>query len=222
MKKSILSLFFMVYATSSMAGYIYHSPLEANGGGALPNGSINMGSGSGTGPTDPIEEWLAATPSYTSWIDDGGLYGCSNWTPDPSTVTLGDAFTQTGSDCSQNQTRTKQDREQETTTLAYRNVGTPITESNILTGLTDTRSATGTKPAIECAPYARAGYSDSYYLREDPGNIYYVKFGDENPSANIYPIIGNGYVYTKGEHKETIEWSAGVPSIYYEVCRTPQ
>lgn len=229
MKKTLFSLVFCIYASSSMAAYVYHSSLEANGGGALPNGSINIGSGSGNGSTDPetpdpIEEWLAASPSYTSWINDGSSYGCSGWTPDPSTVTSGDTFTQTGSGCSQNQTRSKQEREQEKTTLVYRNVGSPVTESNTLTGLTDTRSAIGTKPAIECAPYARAGFSDSFYIREDPDGMYYVKFGDQNPAGNIYPLSANGYTYTKGVFKETVDINVGyiIHAQYYEVCRTPE
>jgi hypothetical protein len=91
-----------------------------------------------------METWVAATPVYTSWVNSGGIYGCSNWSPSPSTVPRGKTFTQTATDCEQDQTRTRQNREQETTTLVYRNVGGLITENQTLTNQNSSRSATGT------------------------------------------------------------------------------
>jgi len=44
--------------------------------------------------------------SYTSWVDTGGHYSCTTWTPARSTVNFGVSMTQ-NRDCSQNQDRTK-------------------------------------------------------------------------------------------------------------------
>ena len=90
------------------------------------------------------ETWVAAAPTYTSWVNTNTLYGCTNWTPAGSTRTSTATFTQTATNCSTDQYRTKQDREQETTTLAYRNVGTVVAENSILTDQTATRSYTVT------------------------------------------------------------------------------
>jgi len=94
--------------------------------------------------TGTKETWAATTPTYTSWVNSGAVYGCTNWSPATSTVTIGQAFTQTATDCSQNQTRTRQDREAETTTGEIRNVGTPVTETRTIAA-SSTRQATGTK-----------------------------------------------------------------------------
>ncbi len=44
--------------------------------------------------------------AWSSWSDSGTHYSCQSWTPNVSTINLGDSFTQTR-DCSQNQTRTR-------------------------------------------------------------------------------------------------------------------
>ncbi|MCT8186346.1 hypothetical protein KY380_26765, partial [Pseudomonas sp. HD6421] len=90
------------------------------------------------------ESWVATTPTYTAWVNSGAVTGCTNWSPATSTVTTGQSFTQTATDCEQAQTRSRQDREQETTTNAIRNKGTAVTENQTITA-SSTRSATGSK-----------------------------------------------------------------------------
>ncbi len=102
-------------------------------------GQVNTRTAVGT-----LETWISAEPLYSEWINSGTLYDCNNWSPDPSTVNYGVSFTQTATDCKQNQTRTRQNREQESVTLEYRNVGNLITETNTLTSQTNTRTSTGT------------------------------------------------------------------------------
>lgn len=94
--------------------------------------------------TGTKETWVATTPTYTTWINSGSVTGCSNWTPDTSTVAYGTSFTQTATNCQQTQTRSRQDREQETTTGSVRNAGSAVTESQNITA-SSTRTATGTK-----------------------------------------------------------------------------
>ena len=89
-------------------------------------------------------EWTQSDPFYGEWTDVGSLYGCANWSPATSTVTAGQAFTQTATDCEQDQSRTRQDREVESNTGEIRNVGTPVTEARIVTA-SSTRQAVGTK-----------------------------------------------------------------------------
>lgn len=89
------------------------------------------------------ETWLSIIPIYTSWVNSGAITGCSNWAPATSTVEAGQSFTQTATDCTQAQTRSKQEREQEITTNAIRDVGPPISEFKNIT-VSSTKSATGT------------------------------------------------------------------------------
>ena len=76
------------------ANYSIITPLEAAKGGSLPNGSIIF-TNQTQEPPAPIENWLATTPFYTDWVNDGEPFNCTDWTPDPSTVALGETFTQT-------------------------------------------------------------------------------------------------------------------------------
>jgi hypothetical protein len=97
-----------------------------------------------------VQTWVATTPTYMAWTNSGALYDCTNWTPDPSTVNSGTTFTQNATNCNQAQTRTRQDREQETTTSEIRNVGVEVTENQTLTNQPSSRTATGTKVTAVC------------------------------------------------------------------------
>ncbi len=90
-----------------------------------------------------LENWQSISPEYSSWINIDALYNCSTWTPLTSDITIGQEFTQ-NRNCLQNQTRTRQDREQESTTKEIRNSGGLITESNIIT-VPQSQSSIGTK-----------------------------------------------------------------------------
>jgi hypothetical protein len=158
------------------------------------------------------ETWVATTPVYTSWVNSGGIYGCSNWSPATSTVTSGQTFTQTATDCEQDQTRTRQNREQETTTLVYRNVGGLITENQTLTNQNSSRSATGTKVVTPNCQYL----FNTYHWVQNGANPSSIKWNGEfnitsyNASLNYYNY--NGYRYYKGSQRGTIA---------FEICRIP-
>ncbi|MDU8350978.1 hypothetical protein RYA05_03605 [Pseudomonas syringae pv. actinidiae] len=87
-------------------------------------------------------DWKESDPTFTKWTDVGGLYSCSNWSPSTSTFGKGTAFTQTATDCKQDQERTGQNREQDTRTGIYQNVGDPFKETRVVTE-TDSREAVG-------------------------------------------------------------------------------
>lgn len=144
--------------------------------------------------TGTKETWVAATATYTSWVNSGGVTSCSNWSPDPSTVISGQSFTQTASDCKQAQTRSRQDREQETTTGEIRNKGSAVTETQNITA-SSSRSATGTKPAAIC--------------RWDSNNmvVHFAANTPQNPGVATYRIKWDGaYVYQSYSYPTSVVW----------------
>jgi hypothetical protein len=92
-----------------------------------------------------LETWAATTSTYTAWATTTSAYGCTNWSPATSTVATGQSYTQTATDCSIVQSRSRQDRQQETTTGAIRNNGAAVTETQVVTGQSSTRTAVGTQ-----------------------------------------------------------------------------
>lgn len=128
MNKLILASIIASVSSAAQAELKMYIPLEKN--------SIKF--------TDRVDSnWIATTPLESEWINVSDPTNCTNWSPELSTVPLGEIFTQTATDCVQNQTRTIQQREQETTTLAIRNVGIPVYENQTISA-TDTREAEGT------------------------------------------------------------------------------
>ncbi|MBD8615467.1 MULTISPECIES: hypothetical protein [Pseudomonas] len=87
--------------------------------------------------------WSAIASTSTGWMNEGALSNCSNWSPDPSTVSVGVAFSQTASDCQQQQKMTSQAREQNSLTSEIRNAGDPQV-SRKTTLVSSMRSAVGT------------------------------------------------------------------------------
>jgi hypothetical protein len=127
--------------------------------------------------------WFAAAPLTSPWVNTADAAVCSTWTPDPTTITAGTSFQQTSVDCKQNQTRTSQSREQNSTTLEYRNVGVAQTLSQVVT-VTMSRMATGTSIPVSLA------YKDSIYCA---GNgICYATFnwwgGSPITNSVSYPL----------------------------------
>ena len=140
MKKFITTIILASIISTATASYMVKMPLETFNGGSLPNGSIIIGN---ENTSIPVGNWISATPEYSEWFNSGSIYGCSNWSPNVNTISIGQSFTQTATDCEQDQTRNRQNREQETTTLEYRNVGLPIIENQTIT-TSDTREEIGT------------------------------------------------------------------------------
>lgn len=161
MRKSILAISALSFMSITQAAYTIIIPMEQSKGGSLPNGSISI---TPRTPGLPAENWQPTEPLYGVWVNANDIYGCSNWTPATSTQPIGVIFQQTADDCKRDQTTTKQDREKETTTLAYRNVGQPTTATRTLAAQSS-RQATGTQENWQPAEPA---YSDWI----NTGNIY--------------------------------------------------
>lgn len=75
--------------------------------------------------------WNDIAPLVSEWKNKGSEYDCSQWAPSPETVTLGQTFNQS-QNCKQDQERTVQQRQQNDTTLAIRDVGAPAVERQVL------------------------------------------------------------------------------------------
>jgi len=67
-----------------------------------------------------VWEDIPLTPdSYSEWVNTGGLFDCSTWSPNPNTIDNGSSFTQ-NSNCSQNMTRTITYRQYDNFSETYR------------------------------------------------------------------------------------------------------
>lgn len=163
-----------------------------------------------------LETWNAIFSDYTVWANSGTLNSCSNWSPATTTVPTGQSFTQTATDCKQPQTRTKQDREQETTTLAIRNKGSIVTENQSIVA-SSTRTATGTKVMTECMFNEAAGFY-AYNFGSIQENMYFWngEYLGGGPAVFNY----NGYQYSLSSFVRT-EYSTYLQTNYYYVCRKP-
>lgn len=162
-------------------------------------------------------KWIKASPAISDWTNVGSATGCSNWTPDPSTVAIGTTFNQTANNCTQEQTRTVQNREQNDYTLIYRNIGESINENKTLTNQTNTRTANGTKIVNECG----TGDINKYrWVNGTPSmSMMYIIWD----GVKVFPDIGNinlteytynGYKYTKGALNSNLGYYT-----FHTVCR---
>ena len=224
MKKSFLGISVLLAMSATIAEYNIKYPLEVNKGGNLPNGSITFTNKSSSLPT---ENWVSIEPLYSEWINDGIPFNCKLWTPEESTVTYGQTFTQTANDCEQEQIRTRQEREQETTNLIIRDVGSPSSENRILTSQLNTRTSVGTM--LDClysgiesdpAPRYRVLYqpsgSTSYNERfEWNGTLIHGRMTSIANPRNL-SITSGGYIYTLGELVE----NTAIKQVN-EICRRP-
>jgi hypothetical protein len=87
--------------------------------------------------------WSSIASLVSGWANVGAPINCTNWSPSTDTVNVGTSFTQTATDCQQDQQQTVQTREQNNVTNEIRNVGSPQVNHKTLT-VTSTRSAMGT------------------------------------------------------------------------------
>lgn len=98
------------------------------------------------------ESWSPIDPTFSDWINLNSPKNCTDWSPLPSFIAEGTSFTQTATDCQQDQTRSRQEREQEATSLAIRDKGSSVTESRTVSA-SDTRTAIGTDATAPLTRY---------------------------------------------------------------------
>ncbi len=216
MKITITLMALIALTSTAQAAYRIAIPMEQSSGGPLPNGSINI---TPKTPNLPVENWQPAEPLYSEWVTANDN-GCYNWAPAASTMLKDEPFSQTTTDCSHYQTRTRQDREQETTTLEYRNVGEPV-----IIGQNNTYSGTRTATGTAACSYSRyvTGTPNTFWMAgpSTSTNAYIVYLnGVEIKAASGYTtqtftINDTNVTYTRGT---TVKYSTTGYS-YYEVCK---
>ena len=123
-----------------------------------------------------------------SWADSGALYNCDAWTPDPSTVPLGQQFLQTRN-CSQDQTAT----------ATYSVSGSQIDSKTLNQTISkqEQNIGTGTYIEITCQPFTSQLYGWEILVPGSQNTIgYYVSWGGQ---FNLY----GGYTSTLPTSYET-------------------
>lgn len=177
--------------------------------------------GSGSISISFIDSWVSYSPTYTVWANSGSIYGCANWSPDPSTVNSGVVFTQTATDCEQDQVRQRQDYEISEVTGATRASGAPVTESRVLTDQTDTRAAVGTKVMIveECS--FTNSPNNFWRLGNGQFSVMTLVLNGSAVSGSGAIYSSGGYVYYPGKYTSLIYLGAKVDNYqqYFETCR---
>lgn len=226
MKKLLTALILSCTAITASAEYFIQIPLEHAQGGHLPNGSIQLGS---TAPT-PIENWVAIDPVYSEW-QNGEIFECGGdtWAPDPSTEEIGEIFTQTNPYCWFETLRTRQDREQETTTGEIRVAGAAIIEKE--QKRQDSTKTTGTRDAHGTDPRCYYGGGEIYWLVKNNSDEDTILWNWWNPTIylnghNLSSATVDGYRYTRDELIFTVAENTYNPTgseigdKYYKVCKS--
>ncbi|MFK4136668.1 hypothetical protein ACI2KR_31020 [Pseudomonas luteola] len=159
------------------------------------------------------------TVSISPWQSEGTYYDCSNWSPDPSTVNAGTAFTQTATNCKLDQRRTRNESYQDPVTTQAVDVSS-TSETQTLSNQTTTRQATGTNENLGCRYSMTQPYSNwSYRTDDDHQEIYFNGQFYRIPTAITKTTI-DGYVYTRSSLKQTTKLGGTAAIYFYEVCKS--
>ncbi|WP_236166499.1 hypothetical protein [Pseudomonas juntendi] len=205
MNRIAITLLAALTVGATHAEFIMKIPMEHAKGGPLPNGSINI---TPRIPGLPVENWQPAEPLYGEWVNNGAVYGCSNWAPAPTSMLKDEPYTQTATDCKQDQTTTKQEREQEATTFAFRDIGPLITISKTIT-VVSSRAATGLASCLYTT-----GSNQNYWYSSASRNFLQAVANNvlikSQKGYTLTSITVNGVEYKKG---------AFIKDDFYEICK---
>jgi hypothetical protein len=175
-----------------------------------------------------LVKWIPASPTVSAWVNSGAPTGCTDWTPDASTVDVNVVFTQNATNCNQLQSRTVQNREQSDATQEYRNVGVPINETQTLINQPNSRSSTGTKTLDECSyVFGNSNTMSAWIYNNDNRNIEIwwkgVKIIAVKSSTVLseYYVSGFKYVKSGGQIDSAKMDDNGHWYSYTKICRTP-
>ena len=231
MKKSILTSLTALAISTAQAGFIIKIPLEQTQGGALPDGSINI---THRTPGLPVENWQPAEPLYGEWINVGESYDCLNISLDASSSTTGRNFVQRETGCKQAQNRTRQDREQETTTLVLRDIGEPVLEDRLTNNAIAQKTTNLLLPA-NC--YFEAGTNNTfvrqYYDEPFEARYYQTTFYMDFWGQSMFtsgqgefltetPKMSDSKIYSRGPLVRTAIYlrdTAKSGMMLYSICR---
>jgi hypothetical protein len=201
-------------------------------GGATVTAETLERDGSGAIFVPFVDRWVAYPSGYTAWENTGGVYSCSGWSPDASTVASGTWFTQWAS-CWQTQYQYRYDYEQSVVTGAVRQVGGPVVlYQSVIVGVSQANVGTlyvpPPPPAGPVCEYV-AGYTYLAQLTDcrggsGAGGSYYAGVRLTNSPGLVNGYTGwiyNGVTYWRGAARGTKGVScAGSDGVvtYYEAC----
>ena len=185
------------------------------------------------GTTD-FGQWIQTDPVYTGWRNLESPHDCTTAEPLENTQTLGSTYVKTFSGCKQSQERDVTTSEKNSITNVVRNVKT-TKETQLLTNVTYTANATGTKVVKECG-YSAAGGAFARWYDIATYEGYTTTYGmglqwagatlvNTANSSKTYPkaanVVNGGYTYTRGAFKEKGAHNSSINTsyYYYEVCR---
>lgn len=187
------------------------------------------------GTTD-FGQWIQTAPVYSSWRNLEAPHDCTSGEPLENTQTKGSTYVKTFSGCKQSQERDVTTSEKNSVTGNIRNTQT-TKETQLLSNVTYTANATGTKVVKECGYSASSGafarwydiatydgYTTTYGMGLQWAGATLVNTAN---SSKTYPksanVVNGGYTYTRGVFKEKSTHNDNIRTYYYyyEVCREP-
>lgn len=177
--------------------------------------------------TGTLVSWVPAAPLISDWFNENGPFGCSNWTPLANTVTDGVSFKQDATDCQQVQKRTVQKREQNNSTLVYRNVDPATTETQIINNQSTSRTFIGTKPLDDCSYVYGHSTTMSAWIANDKTKDYQVwwkgtQLLNKTSTVQVNQIVISGFKYVKtGSYIDRSKRSEDSWYQYFKICREP-
>lgn len=158
-----------------------------------------------------FSSWNASESIKGSWNNIDNPYGCSNWTPLETSMTIGEKFIQSASDCKQNQERTIQNQEKDAITGVVRNVGPSYKEYQIIT-VSSSRNAIGQGPATATCVYNATSRHYTYYNQYDDMRNADLYWGTYIGKLDI--LVGSvnidGFKYSRGSN---------ISGAIFEICR---
>lgn len=171
-----------------------------------------------------IDKWIYYPSGFTAWSNSGGVYSCSTWSPDASTVPSGTWFTQYAS-CWQTQYQYRYDYEQSVVSGTIRQAGAPVAlYQNVIVGVSQVNVGTLYVPPPPPSP-------PSGPICEYSGDTYFTKLTDCRGGGSVPPFyhgvriptggVLNGIQYYKGAEMRygglSCAGSEGMVT-YYQVC----
>lgn len=164
-------------------------------------------------------QWEETSPIEGPWTNTSVPYGCTNWSPSVDTQDVGVSFTQTATDCKQDQERDVKRRMQDKVSGDII-VKDTVKETRVNTGQTSTQMAVGTKLLKDCR-FAKVNANGpivgNYYVLETGGNTtaYWngQSMGTINSRIPKYVFIHNGFKYYSTQLMVT-DWY-----YYHNICK---
>jgi len=164
-------------------------------------------------------QWAETSPIEGEWVNTSVPYGCTNWSPSVETQDIGVSFTQTATDCKQDQERDVKKRMQDKLSGSII-VKETIKETRVNTGQSSNQTAVGTKLLKDCRfvkVNANGPVAGNYYVLETGGNTtaYWngQQMGRINSRIPKYVFVNGAYKYYSTQLMVT-DWY-----YYHNICK---